>query len=166
MSTALAVFLAVSLAPWFALAADSPTAAAPAVQGQQGKAQETHDGYGREKMRARLFEKLQLDEATRTKLVNGLDELNQKAEPLRKQRYEAVETVKAQTQGKADSATLKQTLERYYAATDALTTLKQQRRELFRQTLTPEQQAKFMTLRFAHRHHDKRHHSEGSPKQG
>jgi len=87
-------------------------------------------------------------------------------QPLRKQRYEAVATIKAQAQGKADSAILKQTLERYYAATDGLTTLHQQRRELFRQTLTPEQQAKFMILRFTHRHHDKRHQTEGSQKQG
>ena len=164
MRKALAVFLAVSLMPAFAFAADSTTTESPAVQGQEGKAPERHDGYGREKRRARLFEKLQLDQATRTKLTQGLDELNQKAEPLRKQRYEAAATLKAQAQEKADSAILKQTLERYYAATDALTTLDQQRRELLRQSLTPEQQAKL--LRFTHRHHDKRHQTEGSQKQG
>jgi Spy/CpxP family protein refolding chaperone len=165
MRKAFVVLLAVSLMPAFAFAADSTTTASAAVQGQQGTAPERHDGADRGKMRARLFEKLELDQASRSKLTQGLDELNQKAEPLRKQRSEAVATLKAQTQGQVDSATLKQTLDRYYAATDALTTLKQQRRELFRQTLTPEQQAKFMTLRFNHQH-DKRHSSEGIQKQG
>ncbi len=164
MRKVLAVFLAVSLMPAFAFAADPTTPESPAVQGQQGKAPELRDRG--EKKRARLFEKLQLDQETRTKLTQGLDELNQKAEPLRKQRYDAVATIKAQAQGKADSATLKQTLERYYAATDALTTLKQQRRELFRQTLTPEQQGKLIKMRLTHRHHDKQHQREGSPKQG
>jgi Spy/CpxP family protein refolding chaperone len=166
MRKALAVFLAVSLTPAFAFAADPTTTESPAVQGQQGKAPELRDGDDGEKRRARLFEKLQLDQETRTKLTQGLDELNQKAEPLRKQRYEAVATIKAQAQGKTDSATLKQTLERYYAATDALTTLKQQRRELFRQTLTPEQQEKLIKMRLVHRHHDKQHQREGSQKQG
>jgi hypothetical protein len=103
-----AVFLAVSLTPAFAFAADSTTTESPVVRGQQGKATERGDGYGSQKKRARLFEKLQLDQATRTKLTQGLNELNQKAEPLRKQRYEAVTTIKAQAEG-ADSATLKQT---------------------------------------------------------
>ena len=128
------------------------------------------------KKRERLIQALHLDEATRSRLNQRLEQLDQKGEDLRRQRKEAFEALREQAQGlrkrekrgpregggrkpegappaagpAVDSGALKQALERVYAVEDAMSGLRRERTQAVREILTPEQQAKylFITMKF------------------
>jgi hypothetical protein len=129
-------------------------------QQQQREGQQRERGpYSASEERDRLFRHLQLDDATKTKLTQQLQQLDQKADDLRRERHEAFSTLKEKakalrgTDGGPGAATpkndgsLKQALDRLYAAEDALTGLHQERRRILREGLTPEQQAKMIMFR-------------------
>jgi Spy/CpxP family protein refolding chaperone len=122
------------------------------------------------KKRERLMQALHLDEATRSRLGQRLEQLDQKGEDLRRQRKEAFKALREQAQGPrkdtrrgpredggrkpeeapppagpaVDSGVLKQALERVYAVEDAMAGLRRERTQAVRELLTPEQQAKFL----------------------
>jgi hypothetical protein len=122
------------------------------------------------KKREKLLQALQLDEATRTRLAQRLEQLDQKGEDLRRQRREAVQALREQGKGlrkemrrgkrngggrgpeeapptggsPADNSALRQALERLYAAEDAMTSLRRERLQVARDLLPPEQQVKFL----------------------
>ena len=130
------------------------------------------------KKRERLIQALHLDEATRSRLSQRLEQLDQKGEDLRRQRREAFEALREQApdlrKGKGekrgaregggrkaedappaagpavDSGALKQALERVYAVEDAMSGLRRERVHAVREILTPEQQVKylFITMKF------------------
>jgi hypothetical protein len=128
-----------------------------------------------EKRRERLMEFLRLDQATRTKLDQRLGKLDQKGEELRRQRLEAVQTLREQAKGlrkdprrgprngsrqgsdpappagaPVDVAGFKQALDRVYAVEEAMAELRRERLQAVRELLTPEQQARFFffTMKF------------------
>ena len=122
--------------------------------------------------REKLLQALQLDEATRSRLNQRLEQLDQKGDDLRRQRKEAVQALREQAKGlrnemrrgprnggkrgqeearppsaggnPADSGALKQALERVYAVEDSMADLRRERLQAARDLLTPEQQAKFL----------------------
>jgi hypothetical protein len=122
------------------------------------------------KRREKLLQTLQLDEATRTRLTQRLEQLDQKAQDLRRQRQEAVQALREQAKGLrkemrrgqrngggrgpegtppaggslAENSVLRQALERVYAVEDAMTGLRRERLQVARDLLTPEQQVKFL----------------------
>ena len=128
------------------------------------------------KKRERLMQALHLDEATRSRLSQRLEQLDQKGEDLRRQRKEAFEALREQAPGlrkgekrgaregggrkaedappaagpAVDSGALKQALERVYAVEDAMSGLRRERTQAVREILTPEQQVKylFITMKF------------------
>ncbi len=130
------------------------------------------------KKRERLMQALHLDEATRSRLSQRLEQLDQKGEDLRRQRKEAFEALREQAQGlrkgkgmkrgsregdgrksedappaagpAVDSGALKQALDRVYAVEDAMSGLRRERTQAVREILTPEQQVKylFITMKF------------------
>ena len=130
------------------------------------------------KKRERLMQALHLDEATRSRLSQRLEQLDQKGEDLRRQRKEAFEALREQAQGlrkgkgmkrgsregdgrksedappaagpAVDSGALKQALERVYAVEDAMSGLRRERTQAMREILAPEQQVKylFFTMKF------------------
>ena len=124
------------------------------------------------KKRERLMQALHLDEATRSRLSQRLEQLDQKGEDLRRQRKEAFEALREQAPGlrkgkgekrgaregggrkaedappaagpAVDSGALKQALDRVYAVEDAMSGLRRERIQAARELLTPEQQVKFL----------------------
>ncbi|HEV8242365.1 MAG TPA: hypothetical protein VGQ07_00065 [Nitrospirales bacterium] len=121
------------------------------------------------KKRERLMQALQLDEATRNRLSQRLEQLDQRAEDLRRQRREAIEALRGHLQGlrkdmrrgpriggrgpeeappaagtPGDNAALRQALERVYAMEEAMAGLRRERLQTVRDLLTPEQQVKFL----------------------
>jgi hypothetical protein len=122
------------------------------------------------KRREKLLQALQLDEATRTRLNQRLEQLDQKAEDLRRQQREAVQALRKQAKGlrkemrrgrrnggergpeeapaaggsPADNNALRQALDRVYAVEDAMAGLRRERLQVARDLLTPEQQMKFL----------------------
>ena len=122
------------------------------------------------KKREKLLQALQLDEATRTRLAQRLEQLDQKGEDLRRQRREAVQALREQAKGlrkemrrgqrngggrgpeeappaggsPAENSALRQALERVYAVEDAMTSLRRERLQMARDLLPPEQQVKFL----------------------
>ena len=128
------------------------------------------------KKRERLMQALHLDEATKGRLTQRLEQLDQKGEDLRRQRKEAFEALREQAQGlrkdmrrgaregggrkpeealpaagpAVDSAVLKQALDRVYTVEDAMAGLRRERTQAMREVLTPEQQVKFLffTMKF------------------
>ena len=115
------------------------------------------------KKRERLIQMLQLDEATREKLLQRLEQLDQKGEELRRQRREAFSALREQAKAmrsKAgrkprdadksaaasalDDGALKSALDRIYAVEEAMTGLRRDRWQVARDLLTPAQQVKFL----------------------
>ena len=121
------------------------------------------------KKRERLMQALQLDEATRSRLSQRLEQLDQRTEDLRRQRREAIEALRGHVQGlrkdmrrgprnggrgpeeappaagtPRDNAALRQALERVYAMEEAMAGLRRERLQTVRDLLTPEQQVKFL----------------------
>ncbi len=122
------------------------------------------------KRREKLLQALQLDEATRARLNQRLEQLDQKAEDLRRQQREAVQALREQTKelrkemrrgrrnggergpeetppaasSPTDNNALRQALDRVYAVEDAMAGLRRERLQVARDLLTPEQQAKFL----------------------
>jgi hypothetical protein len=135
-----------------------------------GKDMEERIRHFEAKRREKLLLALQLDEATRTRLTQRLEQLDQKAQDLRRQRQEAVQALREQAKGlrkemrrgqrngggrgpeetppagssSADNSALRQVLERVYAVEDAMTGLRRERLQVARDLLTPEQQVKFL----------------------
>src|SRR5438874_496047 len=64
-----------------------------------GSAQQDSGRHFEAKKRERLIQMLQLDEATRGKLLQRLEQLDQKAEDLRRQRREAFSALREQAKG-------------------------------------------------------------------
>src|SRR3989441_5508119 len=64
-----------------------------------GKDMEERIRHFEAKRREKLLQALQLDEATRTRLTQRLEQLDQKAQDLRRQRQEAGQTVREQAKG-------------------------------------------------------------------
>jgi hypothetical protein len=115
------------------------------------------------KKRERLIQMLQLDEATRGKLLQRLEQLDHKGEELRRQRHDAIlalreqaKTLRSKPDRKApdpdksapaagiNEEALKSALERIYAVEDALAGLRRERLQIARDLLTPEQQVRFL----------------------
>jgi hypothetical protein len=115
------------------------------------------------KKRERLIHMLQLDDATRGKLLQRLEQLDQKGEDLRRQRHDAILALREQAKslrGRADrkafdsekgsaggivnEEALKGALDRIYAVEDALVGLRRERWQVARDLLTPEQQVRFL----------------------
>ena len=126
-----------------------------------GSAQQDSGRHFAAKKRERLIQMLQLDEATRGKLLQRLEQLDQKAEDLRRQRREAFSALREQAKGlrnrgdrrarNADKSTvgvdqgaLKTALDRIYAVEEAMAGLRRDRWQVARDLLTPEQQVKFL----------------------
>jgi hypothetical protein len=135
-----------------------------------GKDTEERIRHFEAKKREKLLQALQLDEATRTRLAQRLEQLDQKAEDLRRQRREAVQALREQTKGlrkemrrgqrngggrgpeeappaggsPADNSALRQALERLYAVEDDMTSLRRERLQVARDLLPLEQQVKFL----------------------
>jgi hypothetical protein len=126
-------------------------------------AQQENRRHFEAKKRERLIQMLQLDEATRAKLLQRLEQLDQKGEDLRRQRREAFLALREQAKGmrsKAgrkprdadkpaagsalDDGALKSALDRIYAVEEAMTGLRRDRWQVARDLLTPEQQVKFL----------------------
>lgn len=124
-------------------------------------------GHFEAKKRERLIQMLQLDEATRGKLLQRLEQLDQKADALRRERREAFQALRDQAKGlrgelrkgerktregnqgaggtaPSDNPALKASLDRVYAAEDAMAGLRRERLQIVRDLLTPEQQVKFL----------------------
>ena len=131
----------------------------PPASGQQQESTRHFEA----KKRERLIQMLQLDEATRGKLLQRLQQLDQKGEDLRRQRHEAILALREQAKslrGKADrkavdsektspgavvnQEALKGALDRIYAVEDALVGLRRERWQAARDLLTPEQQVRFL----------------------
>ena len=143
------------------------------------------------KRREKLLQALKLDEATRTRFTQRLEQLDQKAQDLRRQRQEAVQALREQAKelrkemrrgqpndggrvpegtppaggSPADNSALRQTLERVYAVEDAMTGLRRERLQVARDLLTPEQQVKFLlfTVRFQKEMHERLLRERGGP---
>src|SRR3989449_9612510 len=64
-----------------------------------GKDMEERIRHFEAKRREKLLQALQLDEATRTRLTQRLEQLDQKAQDLRRQRQEAGQTLRVQAKG-------------------------------------------------------------------
>ncbi|HEY3198821.1 MAG TPA: hypothetical protein VGJ57_12495 [Nitrospirales bacterium] len=115
------------------------------------------------KKRERLIQMLQLDEATRAKLLQRLEQLDQKGEELHRQRREAFLALREQAKGirsrggrkprdadkpaagsAVDEGALKSALDRIYAVEEAMTGLRRERWQVGRDLLTAEQQVKFL----------------------
>jgi hypothetical protein len=115
------------------------------------------------KKRERLIQMLQLDEATREKLLHRLEQLDQKGEDLRRQRHDAILALREQAKsmrGRSDrrghdpdkpaggatvnQEALKGALDRVYTVEDALVGLRRERWQVARDLLTPEQQVRFL----------------------
>jgi hypothetical protein len=135
-----------------------------------GKDVEERIRHFQAKRREKLLQALKLDEATHTRLNQRLEQLDQKAEDLRRQRQEAVQALREQAKGlrkemrrgqrngggrgpeetppaggsPADNSALRQALEKVYAVEDAMTGLRRERLQVARDLLTPEQQVKFL----------------------
>ena len=146
------------------------------------------------KRREKLLQALQLDEATRTRLNQRLEQLDQKAEDLRRQRREAFQALREQVKdlrkemrrgrrnggergadvappaggSPADNSALRQTLERVYAVEDAMTGLRRERLQVARDLLTPEQQVKFLlfTMKFQKEMRERLQRERGGPEGG
>jgi len=146
------------------------------------------------KKRERLLQKLHLDEATRSRLNQRLEQLDQKGEDLRRQRKEAFGALREQAQGlrkgekrgsregggrgpeeappaggpAVDSGVLKQALERVYAVEDAMAGLRRERTQALREILTPEQQVKylFITMKFRKDMRERMQREQGGPEGG
>ena len=126
-----------------------------------GSAQQDSGRHFEAKKRERLIQMLQLDEATRGKLLQRLEQLDQKAEDLRRQRREAFLALREQAKGlrnrgdrrarnadtptvSVDPSALKTALDRIYAVEEAMAGLRRDRWQVARDLLTPEQQVKFL----------------------
>ena len=159
-----------------------------------GKDMEERIRHFEAKRREKLLQALKLDEATRTRLSQRLAQLDQKAQDLRRQRQEAVQTLREQAKGlrkemrrgqrngggrgpegtppaggsPADNSALRQALERVYAVEDAMTGLRRERLQVARDLLTPEQQVKFLlfTVRFQKEMHERLLRERGGPEGG
>jgi small-conductance mechanosensitive channel len=159
-----------------------------------GKDMEERIRHFEAKRREKLLQALQLDEATRTRLTQRLEQLDQKAQDLRRQRQEAVQALREQAKGlrkeirrgqrngggrgpegtppaggsPADNSSLRQTLERVYAVEDAMTGLRRERLQVARDLLTPEQQVKFLlfTVRFQKEMHERLLREQGGQEGG
>jgi len=159
-----------------------------------GKDMEERIRHFEAKRREKLLQALQLDEATRTRLTQRLEQLDQKAQDLRRQRQEAVQTLREQAKGlrkemrrgqrnggergpaeappaggsPADNSALRQALERVYAVEDAMTGLRRERLQVARDLLTPEQQVKFLlfTVRFQKEMHERLLRERSGPEGG
>jgi len=146
------------------------------------------------KKRERLMQALHLDEATRSRLSQRLEQLDQKGEDLRRQRREAFEALREQAKGlrkdmrrgpredgergpeqappaggpAVDSGALKQALERVYAVEDAMAGLRRERTQAVRELLTPEQQVKFLfiTMKFQKDMRERMQRGHGGPEGG
>lgn len=145
------------------------------------------------KKRERLMQALHLDEATRIRLSQRLEQLDQKGEDLRRQRREAFEALREQAQGlrkdmkrgsregggrkpegappagsAVDSGALKQALERAYTVEDAMAGLRRERVQAMRELLTPEQQVKylFFTMKFQKEMRERLQREHGGPEGG
>jgi Spy/CpxP family protein refolding chaperone len=146
--------------------------------------------------RERLMQALHLDEATRSRLNQRLEQLDQKGEDLRRQRKEAFEALREQAKGlrkemkrgprgggergpeqappaggpppPVDSGALKQALERVYAVEDAMGGLRRERTQALREILTPEQQVKylFITMKFRKDMRERLQREQGGPEGG
>jgi hypothetical protein len=129
-------------------------------QQQQREGEQRGRGdYSPSEERDRVFRHLQLDDATKTKLTQQLQQLDQKGEDLRRQRLDAFHNLREKakalqgTEGGTsaappkDDGSLKQALDRLYAAEDALAALHQERQRVWRDNLTPAQQAKLVMFR-------------------
>ena len=128
-----------------------------------GGAQQENRRHFEAKKRERLIQMLQLDEVTRGKLLQRLEQLDQKGEELRRQRREAFLALREQAKGlrgrgdrkareadkaaagaSADQGALKTSLDRIYTVEEAMAGLRQERWQVARDLLTPEQQVKFL----------------------
>jgi len=126
-----------------------------------GSAQRDSGRHFEAKKRERLIQMLQLDEATRGKLLQRLEQLDQKAEDLRRQRREAFSALREQAKGLrsrgdrrsrdadkpaagVDQGALKTALDRIYTVEEAMAGLRRDRWQVARDLLTPEQQVKFL----------------------
>ena len=156
-----------------------------------GKDMEERIRHFEAKRREKLLQALKLDEATRTRFTQRLEQLDQKAQDLRRQRQEAVQALREQAKelrkemrrgqpndggrvpegtppaggSPADNSALRQTLERVYAVEDAMTGLRRERLQVARDLLTPEQQVKFLlfTVRFQKEMHERLLRERGGP---
>jgi Spy/CpxP family protein refolding chaperone len=146
----------------------APTAAPEATREQDKQRGDASDGsrHFEAKRRERLIEILQLDEATRAKLLQRLEQLDRKADDLRRERREAFMALREQAKSlrggarkgdrkkqpdpeqnaasKVDPAALKAALDRVYAVEEAMPGLRRERFQIMRDVLTPEQQVKFL----------------------
>jgi hypothetical protein len=146
------------------------------------------------KKREKLLQALHLDEATRTRLTQRLEQMDQKAEDLRRQRLEAMQTLREQDKGlrkqmrrgqrngggrvpeeappaggsPADNSALRQALERLYVVEDAMTGLRRERLQVARDMLTPEQQARFFLfgMKFRKEMRERLQREHGGPEGG
>lgn len=146
------------------------------------------------KKRERLMQALHLDEATRSRLSQRLEQLDQKGEDLRRQRREAFEALREQARGlrkdmrrgpredgergpeqappaggpAVDSGALKQALDRVYAVEDAMAGLRRERTQAVRELLTPEQQVQFLfiTMKFQKDMRERMQRGQGGPEGG
>jgi len=126
-----------------------------------GSAQQDSGRHFEAKKRERLIQMLQLDEATRGKLLQRMEQLDQKAEDLRRQRREAFSALREQAKGLrsrgdrrardvdkptvgVDQGALKTALDRIYTVEEAMAGLRRDRWQVARDLLTPEQQVKFL----------------------
>jgi len=150
-----------------ALPAPSDTAVMPELEHLSepppSSAQQENRRHFEAKKRERLIQMLQLDEATRVKLLQRLEQLDQKGEELHRQRREAFLALREQAKGlrgkggrksrdadkpaaggAVDEAALKSALDRIYAVEEAMTGLRRERWQVGRDLLTAEQQVKFL----------------------
>lgn len=144
--------------------------AEPAGPGEQEKSGRQFEA----KKRERLLQFLQLDGATKAKFQQRLEQLDQKADGLRRQRREAFMALRGQAHdlrksarrgpkngggpgpaetpaaGVVDQGALKAALDRVYAVEESMAGLRRERLQTARELLTPEQQVKFLyfTLKF------------------
>lgn len=145
------------------------------------------------KKRERLMQFLQLDDATRAKLTQRLEQLDQRGEELRRQRREAFMSLKDQVKGlrkegrrgpregsprgpeeaqgmgnPIDENALKAGLERVYAVEDAMAGLRRERMQVGRDLLTPEQQVRllFFTMKFQKEMRERLQQERGGPDSG
>jgi hypothetical protein len=126
-----------------------------------GSAQQDSGRHFQAKKRERLIQMLQLDETTRGKLLQRLEQLDQKVEDLRRQRREAFLALREQAKGLrsrgdrrsrdadkpaagVDQTALKVALDRIYTVEEAMAGLRRERWQAARDLLTPEQQVKFL----------------------
>jgi hypothetical protein len=132
-------------------------------QSPAGSEQQKSSRHFEAKKRERLLQMLQLDDVTQGKLLQRLEQLDQKGEELRRERRKAFTALREQLKGlkskedrKAretekraagvgvDQGALKTTLDRIYSVEDAMAGLRRERWQAARDLLTPEQQVKFL----------------------